>query len=787
MLRNYFKIAFRNLWKNKLFSFINIVGLGLAIPFALLALLQLQGAFEFDNFHPNADRVYRIITDEVTQEGGTLKYATSPFLLSDNLKNNYSAVEKSTKVVRDFGWELSNRLKNLKVNTIYVEPSFFELFGFRLANGTIPIEPNSLILSYEAAQRFFGESNPVGKTLVHATYGAFKITGVLKPYKKQTQFRSDVMVSMATYEKLNPEVKDITSWSKLNTHTFVRVPQNTKPEALDLVIEGIAKKNNPTIVAEKKSNHFRKQALADISPSREELRYNPYVDSMQDIYFNFSIPLMILLLAGFNYTNLTLARSLSRSKEVGVRKVMGAIRYQLVLQFICEAVVIALFALAIGMILLALMKQFIHVQWVTWEVENQMLIGVIFVLFTLVLGFVAGILPAWILSNFQPVKVLKGTVLPASFGKVNFRKVLIVIQFVASLGFIFMIGHMYNQFEYMATENENFNRKGIFNLILADKNYQLLVDDISKNKNVERIGLTSMPFGAITAEYAIKANKKDENTACYHYSVDRNFIENMQLQLITGQNLPVSKSDSAGHFVLLNEKAVAKLQLGTPQEAIGKSVFLNNESALQVVGVVKDFCHYNYQYEKQPVVFQYNPAHFALLSIKTNETVSKEAFLAEMQALWKTHYPYQQMVSEWYEQEMYDRYYPAEDMKMMGMASVVIFVIAMMGLLGMVTYSTEKRYKEIGIRKVMGATVWEVVKILSWSFMKLLFIAGAIALPLGFVEGQFFHGVFTYHTSINWGLMGFFFAIVVGSAIFTIAYYATKAALMNPVKSLRNE
>lgn len=763
------------------------MGLGLAIPFALLSLLQLQSSFEFDNFHPNSDRVYRVITDEKTSDGGLTKYASSPYLLSDNLKNNYACVEKATKVVRTYNWELNNRLKMLRVNTIYVEPTFFEMFGFHLEKGSLPIEPNSLILSHEYAEKFFNEINPIGKFLEHPTYGAFKITGVLKPFKRETQFRSDVMISMASFEKINPDIKNTDAWAKLETHTFVRIQANTTPKALDLAIADIEKKINPLIVSAKKANHFRIQALADISPSVEELRYNPYIESMQDIYFNFSIPLMILLLAGFNYTNLTLARSLSRSREVGVRKVMGAVRYQLIIQFICEAVVIALFALFVGICILYVMRQFIHVQWVTWEVENQTAVWLLFLGFTLFLGGLAGALPAWILSGFQPVKVLKGTLMPASFGKVNFRKVLIVIQFVTTLGFIFMIGHMYNQFDYMATENDNFNRKDIFNIPLVDKNYRLLIDDISKNRNVEKIGLTSVPFGSITAQYAIKANKNDENAATYYYSVDKNFIENMKLQFLSGQNLPISKSDSAGNFVLLNERAVVKLRLGTPQEAIGKTIILNNTAELQVIGVVKDFCHNNYQYENEPLVFQYNPANFSLLSIKTTPNVSQEAFLAEMKTLWKKHYSYQQMVYSWYEKELYDRYYPAEDMKMMGMASVVIFVIALMGLLGMVTYSTEKRIKEIGIRKIMGASVWEIVKILSWSFLTLIIIAGAIALPIGFLEAQVFNSVFIYHTNINFGLMGFFFGLVCAIAVAIIAFQAIKAALTNPVESLRSE
>lgn len=787
MLSNYFKIAIRNLWKNKLFSFINIMGLGLAIPFALLALMHLQSTFEMDNFHADSDRIYRVLTDEKTNDGGKTSYASSPFLLAENLRNNYPSIEKATKIVRDFGWELNNRLKTLDVNTIYVEPTFFEIFNFKLEKGSLPIEPNSLVLTHEMAEKFFNEANPIGKTLTHPTYGAFKITGILKSNKKPSQFKSDVMVSMATYQNSHKESVELKSWATYESYTFVKLRANTKPQSLDLAIKQTAQKTNQNIVFAKKKNEFRKQALADISPSEEDLRDNPYVDKWSDIIFNFSIPLMILLLAGFNYTNLTLARSLGRSREVGVRKVMGAVRRQLILQFICEAIVIAFLAFGIGILILALMKQYIHVGWLTWEVDNQALIWSVFIVFILLLGIVAGSLPAWILSGFQPAKVLKGSLSPASFGKINVRKSLIVIQFVVTMGFIFQIVHLYSQFKYMATENDNFNRKGIFNLTLTDNNEQLLIDEISKNKNVEKIGLTSIPFGGLTTQYAIKATKKEENQAAYYYAADRNFVENMKLKFLAGQNLPVSKSDSAGRFVLINEKAVQKLRLGTPQEAIGKSIFMNNQSEVQIVGVIQNFCHFNYQFEIQPLVFQYNPAQFHILAIKTIENVSQEAFLAEMKAVWKKQFPYQEMVSSWFEKEMYERYYPAEDMKMMGIAAIVIFVIAIMGLLGMVIYSTEKRVKEVGIRKVIGASVWEVVQILSWSFMKLLLIAGLIALPIGYVSGKLVMGIFIFPSGIDYGLMTVFFVLVFAIAISTISYYAMRAALMNPVTSLRTE
>ena len=787
MLKNYIKIAFRNLWKNKLFSFINIFGLGLALPFALLSLLHLQSTFEFDNFHQNPERIFRIITDEKTNQGQKVSYASSPFLLADNLRNNYPGVEFSAKTVREFGWELSNQLKNLKVNIIYIEPDFFNIFNFRLEKGEYPTDPNTLVISQETAERFYKNLNPIGQILNHPTYGAFKITGVLKPFKKETQFKSDVMVSMATYEKRMQGDPNTKSWGQYESFSFVKLKPRVNPASLDLALAQIAEKTNVNLVQKKKRNEFRKQALADISPSEEDLQNNPYVDKWSDIYVNFSIPIMILVLAGFNYTNLTLARSLSRSREVGVRKVMGAVRSQLILQFIAEAVLIAFFALIVGVLILSLMKEYIHVNWVTWKVDNPYFIIIIFCIFTLLLGVTAGSLPAWILSSFQPVKVLKGTLSPASFGKINFRKSLIVIQFIVTLGFIFQIGHMYNQFKYMATENENFNRKGIFNLAIPSKNAKLITQEISENKNVEKIGFTSVPFGGITTQLGIRTQKKAENLASYYYASDRNFIENMNLTFVAGQNLAVSSGDSAGNFVIINEKAVEKLNLGSTNEAVGKTIFINENIEVQVIGVVKNFCHFNYQFEIQPLVFQYNPAMFTSIVIQTEDKTDQAEFENFVESLWKKQNPYESVSYSWFEEEMYDRYYPAEDMKMMGIACMVILVIAIMGLLGMVIYTTEKRVKEIGIRKVMGASVMEVVKILSWSFLKLLLIAGLIALPIGIFGGILFNSIFIFNNGLNFSLMSVFFITVLLIAILTIAYYSMRAALTNPVKSLRAE
>lgn len=782
MIKNYFKTAWRNLIKHKLFSFINIAGLGLAIPFALLCLIQVVAVFETDNFHPRSENIYRIITDVKESNGSVVKSAASPLALADNIKTNYPFVEKATPVVREFGWELTNRIKSINVNSIFVEPAFFDIFAFPLEKGAFSNMPGTLVITHEMAEIFFGTADAVGKTLSHHDYGDLIITGVLKPYKRNTHFRSDVMVSMETYRHFAKDNinKDLTAY------TYILLKQNAGKNNLDAALLAVAAKTNNTINKGESTLHFHKQALKKISPDFEDLQNNAYVEDYKDMMVNLLMAVAIILMAGFNYTNLTLARSLSRAKEVGIRKVTGALRYQLVIQFICEAVLIAMLSLVAGFIILKIMQYYIHMQWITWQVDNNIALWAVFILFTLLTGTIAGAVPARILSAFQPAKVLKGSISPASFGKIGFRKSLIVIQFVATCCYVFFIGSFYSQFQYMATDNKNFNRKDIYNISVND-GYKLLQNDMALNKDVERVGLVSTPFGGSSAVCHIKKDAGSENSTASYYAANADFISNMQLQFVAGKNLPQTTGDSATNFVVLNEQALYTLALGTPQEAIGKSITLNNDKTAIVQGVVKNFCYYIYQFATQPLVMQYNPAQFHVLSIKTKKEVSAADFKLSLEPIWKKYYPHEAFAFADYEKDLYNRYYPGADMQFLGMVSFVIFVIAILGLIGMVTYSTEKRVKEIGVRKVMGASVTAIIKELSRGFIKLIAIAAIICIPVGYGITWFATNMFAFNNGINIKVMLLLFFVVFIIALLTIIINTAKAASANPVKSLRTE
>ena len=786
MLRNYFKIAFRNALKYKLFTFINLLGLSLALPSALMALIQIVSYYEYDNFHQDSDRIVRIITDEKQEDGEITHWASSPVALGKYIKEKWVGIEQSTTLVRDSKWVLSSGIKTKNIRAIYTDAAFFQVFHFPLEKGSYPVEANTVVLTHETAEWFFKEVNPIGRILEHPTYGGFKVVGVLKPFNQQkTQFRTDVLVPLAVYSNGSDKPKE---WAELNAHTFVKLSKGRSIASFNKQLGATSSEVNKLLDATAgKGLAFQAQVLGDISPSENELKNDPYVQDVRSIYINFGFQLIILVLAALNYINLTLARSMNRSREVGVRKVAGATKSQIIFQFLTESVVISYVALGIGLFLLWLIKQTIHVSWLTWEIDHWEYLILLFVGFNFILGIAAGISPSLILSSYQPVKVLKGAVSPASFGKIGFRKSLIILQFTIALVYIFFIGHMYHQIEYMANDNTNYQREDILSIHLVGTPNKRFATEVGAIKEVQKIGYTSLNFGNTPPYIGIKTTKNEPSKPAFFYAADRHFIENMGLKMIAGKNLPESQSEAALPLIVVNQKAVEQLRLGTDQEAIGKLVVLNDTLSATIVGVVANFCHYDYEHKIEPLVFQYQPSSFKLMCLKTTPTDNRAALEATLAALWKKHNPYVEMNASWLDTDMYERYYPYEDMQFAGMQSIVIFVVAILGLIGILTYSLEKRTKEIGIRKVLGATTEEVLKVMITDFIKLLTIASVIALPLGVAVGLYMNSYLVFHNGVSHLTMAFLLLFVLGVSLAIIGYFSWKAVQANPAKTLKVE
>lgn len=796
MLKNYLKIAIRNLWKHKLFSLINIGGLGLAMTFCFIQLIQVQSSFEKDSFHPFPHRTFRILTDATDNNGKIYSLASTPFPLGQKLRDEQSVVEKAVRINRTFSGDLNNGIKTLRTYGLYADSSFFDVFGFKLEKGTPAIAPRTAVITRDLAKRFFGDANPIGKTLTNADMGTFTITGVFKPIAPfESHLEEDIVLSFATLPLTRPELSP-NNWLDYNTYTFVRLTKGTPRAALDRALAEVVKDNRKTVdFKEIKGHIFRSQALTEISPDYENLLNNPGIEPIWKIGVGLLIPLIIITLAGFNYINLTLTRSLSRAREVGVRKVAGAKRQQIIVQFLIETMLIALFALGVGYVGLIVMQANIHVRWLTWEVNDTRMLWIVFFGFTLLTGLLAGLLPAKILSAYQPVNILKGETVAAGLGNLGFRKVLTIIQFVVALVFMTGTGIMNSQFKYMATDNENFNRKNILNIPLgrqplnADSDFKLLGNEMAKQAGVKRVGVASATFSetagkvrlAKTAEKADEAAKKD----AFIYSTDAAFIENMKLKFVAGTNMPVSP-DTSVHFVVLNQNAARTLGWKNPKDVVGQTIMLNQTEVI-VSGVVKDFCFMRYELPVAPLVLAFDQREIGIISLEIEEGADPKRVEASLAKVWKRFYPHESFVSSWYEQQLYDRYISGGDKQLMDMMIFVVFAIATTGLLGMVTYATARRVKEVGVRKVMGASVAQIMHLLSASFVKMILIAAVIALPIGYLLGSLFLNIFTYHTKLGPGVFFTCVGVLLAIGLLTIGIQTYKAAITNPAETLRDD
>ncbi|MBN8823295.1 MULTISPECIES: ABC transporter permease [unclassified Spirosoma] len=791
MLQNFFKTAFRNLWKHKLFTFINIFGLASGMLVCMLAMIDIKGAFDYDTFHPNADRTYRILTDVTTTSNDKQGFATSPLPLAETLKRQYAFVDRATRVIRHNGDFTANR-KQLPVVYSAVDPDFFTLFGFQLAKGQAAITPRTAVLTPQTAARFFGTANPIGKRIDHPELGALTISGILAEPPAKTHLNFDVLISTASLSG--------SDWNQLRTnwkqytqgYTYISLKPGTSADALTNVLPALAAQVTKGLhFANEKGYTFRSQSLATLSPSREELMLGTYEPSSGKLETEMIVGLLTLLLASFNYINLTLARSLSRAREVGIRKVAGALRWQLMGQFMAESAILSILGLGLAYGMLQLVKPMPFVQqWliggVQWEQDVR--VWIVFILFSLITGMLAGLLPARVLSGFQPAQVLRSQTGLRVFRGITLRKSLIVIQFSISLVAMIALLGMARQQHYMGTADYGFQRDNVLTIPLNGSSAGRLSTEINRLAGVEHVSATVARLGdhGGNGQMVHRQRTGGDSAATDVFSTDTNLLSTVGLTLVAGQNMPASVSDSASHLVLVNEEAVRAFKLGEPGAAVGQTLWLNDSTEVQIAGVVKDFQFTTMAMKIHPLMLRYQPDQFRFLNVKVADG-NPEAVKASIAQVWKRQNPYEPFEGVWYDTYLSDRHSHTDDISFMGLLIGFALSIACLGLLGMVTYTTQLRTKEVGIRKVMGARIDQVIWLLSWDFLKLLLIAGAIALPIGYLATSFFLMSFAYHISVGVGMLGACFGTMLLLGGLTIGWRTYRTALTNPTDSLRSE
>ncbi len=808
MLLNNLKIAVRNLRKYKFFSALNVLGLALSMSASLLIITVIRNQFGYDEFHPAAGRTYRIITEAQRKEGGSEKYASSPFPVATALRNDYAVTEQVTSLCFGPRGDATVGGNTLPIEGFYADPAFFKVFGFQLDAGNEAdalAAPFSIILTQEAAVKFFGNTNPLDKTLDIKGYGQFKVSGVLKKITQKTHLQFEALASaatMATLEKqLKPEEADfavLDNWlNYYQTYTYALLrPGKTKAD-LETVLGELAATRYKGLALESRDAgyQFHAQNLARITPADELLSQSSGGGLPMFLIWGLSgFAVLLMLFPCLNYANLTIARALVRAKEVGIRKVMGAKRGQLIRQFLTEALLTAALALALGWLLrLPLMRL---LEGLAPGTDSDLYSPLLedwktyasFGVFTLVVGLGAGLLPAVYLSRFRPDAALRDVSKIRMFSRMNLRKALIVTQFAISLVFLIVVTTMWKQLNFATTASYGFDRENIVNIDLRNVDYPSLAAEIARDHRVVRVSASSHTLGTWEDRAVdLRKTRDGEPMPLRNFYVDQNYLPNHGLTLLAGENFPADASPEHQQYVLLNEKALEFFELGTPQEALGKTLWLNDSTGLVLRGVVKDYHFRPFTNAIGPMALMYSPPQFTQVNVRLMPGDPRGA-LATMEGIWKKFDPIHPMSYAFLDQKLAACY--DEMRKTAGLLfffALLAISIACLGLLGIVTFSVETRGKEISIRKVVGASVTDLALQLSRNYLVLLGIAVVIALPLAFFISDQMLQTFAYRIDVDAGIL---FGCAIGLlalALATVGWQTIRAALGNPVHSLRNE
>lgn len=796
MFRSYIKIAFRSLAKNRLTSFINLFGLGLSMSVGLMIMVRLQDQLSYDRFHPHPERTYRIITGYHKKGGEEWKLASTPLPLKQELDKNKSLIEAAVNIYPAAGGKATADGKEIYINGAFTEPSFFNVFGFSLQSGdpaTALQQPNAIVVSKSTSEKFFGARNPIGKVISIESKGSFIVTGVLNDAPGKSHIGYDAYASYSSIpamEKNNQLPRNTSDWFQFNAaYTYVLLKADVATNPLLHQLSGVAKQLNS--MNKDGVTSFHLQRLDKITPGTENLAgETSNGSSWSKIYFEIGVALLILFAACFNYTNLTIARALTRAKEVGIRKIVGAKRYQVFAQYVIESSLLAVMALSFAWLILAFIIRYApfndDYEFIPSTFRyNSTLIGwsLFYALFT---GLFAGVAPAWILSAFKPLRVLKNLSTAKILGKISLQKALIVFQYTLSLTMIIFLFAFYKQFSFLSKLDPGFKRDQVLVVPINGLDENIVSQKISGVSGVKSVSASSARFNkhfsGLNAPVWI-SNKKEALALNYYYA-DKSFIPSMQFKMLAGTNFPSESGDE--QYIVLNEKAIHALGFTDPYKAPGQKIWISDSTQLEITGVLKDFQYENAGKPIAPLAFRNKKNAYSNIYILTDGS-DKAKIVKGVGEVWKELQPSPPFEYAWLDDTLEKNNAQTATISLLGFLVFIAISVASLGLLGLVVYTVEVKRKEISIRKIAGADKKQLVSMLSNGFIKLLFLAGLIATPIGFIGGFLFLQNFAERTSFGLLHLAACFLLVFGIGLITIISQTYKAASINPASTLRTE
>ncbi|MFQ5649842.1 MAG: ABC transporter permease [bacterium] len=819
MFKSYLKIAVRNLLTHKGYSFINIAGLAIGMACCMLILLYVQYELSFDNYHERSTGIYRLSREWFNSDGSSslhLGHVAPP--IAPLLKSEYPDIEQAVRLT---GW--GNPLINYgdkyfqEERFFFADPEIFQVFTLPFARGdaeTALRDPNNVVITVSIADKYFGEADPLNKVLTFEIPGLlktdFKVTGVMQDMPGNSHFHLDFVGSMKALELAFGD-DEFQSWGSNNYATYLLLPQDLPPEEVEahfpafldkhLTARNIQRTGQPPTRPPSERNKLHLWPLRTIhlhSQLDSEIEAN---GNIIYVYIFSLTAFFVLLIACINFMNLATARSANRMKEVGLRKVVGADRKRLIVQFLGESVFMALVSLVVAVLLveaaLPRFSEFVGLQFVL-DVENNFRVLLALLSIALFVGLTAGSYPAFYLSRFQPVHVLK-TAVSGGSSKSVLRKTLVIFQFAISIILIISMGVVYNQLEYCNKKNLGLNKEHIIVLPISQQMRGMFASIKSQLLQhpliVSVAGSKRVPSGRLldSSGARLVAGDRTEplNFRLANVRIDHNFLETYGIELAAGRDFSVRFATDSTEAFILNETAVQKIGWSSAHEAVGQPFEYGGRRG-KIIGVVKDFHYESLHQPITPIVMVLWPRRFNQISIKIRpqEPDDIQNVLSFLQTRWQQYLPNQPFNASFVDERYADLYQNEHKLgQIFILFSVLAVSVACLGLFGLASFMAEQRHKEIGIRKVLGATVPNVALLLTREFVLLVGLATVVAWFVSFYAMQEWLLRFAYRIDIHGQAATFVLASLLALliAVATVSYQAIRTAMANPVEALRCE
>ena len=796
MIKNYLKIALRNFQRHKGYSFINIAGFAIGMAVCLLILIYVRHELSYDKYHKDVERIYRITQDIRTQTSNRIFAPVSP-MVALTLRAEFPQVENAARALPTSP-RLVKREEKIYYERLfmYADQELFDVLTIPLIWGNskeVLTRPQTLVISERMARKYFGHDNPVGDTL-EINQQEFEITGVAVDHPENTHLKYDLIASMETLAGWN----EMTNWYSTMFFTYLKVRPNVNMEEFSQKVVHLADKYvADRLTPRGVSYNYSLLSLPGIhlhSPVRYDVE--PTGNSAYVYIFSF-VGFFVLLIACLNFMNLSTARSTKRAKEVGLRKVVGAQKTQLVSQFLGESLMVSLLSLGLALLMAKLAIPVVsRMTGITLNFSQLLTPLVLIALIggSILVGFAAGTYPALVLSAFRPVATLKGILKRKSRG-FALRTVLVVFQFVISVILIFGTLVMSSQFSFMKNQHLGFTKEQKLILplrggISITENYEAVKDQFSQHVAITGATASSSIPGRSLSSFSIRIIGEDDERAqdMYHLFFDHDFIPDYEIEMVAGRSFQKDMSTDIRGAFLINEAAVAAFGWSRPEDALGKRLQTGFGGRINpIIGVTKNFHYRGLQSEVEPLIMEFQPDIFRCITLSLNISNLKDT-LAFIESQWKTLFAGKPFESLFLDAD-FDRQYRADEQvgRIFGIFTVLGLFIACLGLLGLASFTAASRTKEIGIRKVLGASVLGIVILLSKQFTKWVLLANVIAWPAAYYIMSRWLKNFAYRADINILIFIVSGLLVLVIALLTVSFQSIRAATTNPAESLRYE